>query len=72
MADLIDEGNENAARGLESAIAKVRNDAAKMLEPIGECYECGTKLKKDLRFCDASCRDDWDKRQRLQKMRGKA
>ncbi len=70
MGDLVDEGNENAARGLESAIAKVRHDATKTLEPTGECYTCGQDVAEGRRFCDVGCRDDWDKRQRLEKLRG--
>lgn len=29
---------------------------------IGQCHNCGTALEGALRFCDADCREDWEKR----------
>lgn len=72
MGDLVDEGNENAARGLESAINKVRREAGKTLEPMGECYMCGAEIEEEARkFCDADCRDEWDRREKLAKLQGR-
>lgn len=71
MGDLVDEGNDNAARGLESAINKVRAEAGKVLVPKGRCYMCDADVADGVRFCDAGCRDDWDKQERLQKIKGK-
>lgn len=30
---------------------------------IGECYNCGERLHGDMRWCDANCREDWEKRE---------
>lgn len=29
--------------------------------PTGECLWCGAKLRRPLRWCDADCRDDWER-----------
>ena len=34
------------------------------LPPIGECYNCEEKIDHDRLFCDADCRDDYEKRKR--------
>ena len=35
------------------------------LEPVanatGQCLWCGKQLEKGMRWCDASCRDAWEK-----------
>lgn len=28
--------------------------------PNGECYFCGAAIDPPRRWCDASCRDDWE------------
>jgi hypothetical protein len=28
---------------------------------IGECLFCGEPVEKDRRWCDAACRDDWQR-----------
>ena len=33
----------------------------------GECYNCGDPTPASVNFCDADCRDDWDKRQSAQR-----
>lgn len=30
-------------------------------EATGRCLWCGRKVRKGRRWCDASCRDDWEK-----------
>lgn len=34
------------------------------LQPTGECYNCDEKVEIDKLFCDADCRDDYEKRKR--------
>ncbi|QIK36859.1 hypothetical protein GWK36_01315 [Caldichromatium japonicum] len=29
--------------------------------PTGFCLNCGEPLKDGLRWCDANCRDDWER-----------
>lgn len=30
--------------------------------PTGVCHHCGAPVPELLRFCDADCRDDWQRR----------
>ena len=32
----------------------------------GECHNCGAHLDDGLRWCNAACRDDWEKEQAIQ------
>lgn len=34
------------------------------LPPTGSCYNCGEAVLSDARWCDADCRDDWQKREK--------
>ena len=31
------------------------------LPSVGQCYSCGAPVEGSLRFCNADCRDDWEK-----------
>jgi len=42
------------------------------LEYTGICRYCGVPTGGGRRFCDAGCRDDWDREQQLKLMRGVA
>jgi hypothetical protein len=33
------------------------------LPPTGECFYCGKPLGGGLRWCDAECRDEWERAQ---------
>lgn len=33
----------------------------------GECHNCGAALATDLRWCNAACRDDWEKEQEIER-----
>lgn len=60
MADEIDMANDQA-EGLRSiALALVRDRAA--LTPKGTCHNCDSGVERGVIFCDAYCRDDYDKR----------
>lgn len=60
--DQIDRANDIA--DLERTIA-LRNAAATApaAEPTGACLNCGAKLKRGRRWCDAECREDWEIRE---------
>ncbi len=62
MADIIDHGNETAEVFLDAALSKRKANGPR---PNGRCHNCGAYLHLDgaLRFCDAECRDDWEKLQ---------
>lgn len=56
--DEVDLTAERLAREME-AILKRRAEAGPA--PTGFCLWCGAKLAHPLRWCDADCRDDWER-----------
>lgn len=51
-----------AAEHLERAMGLIlRRRAEAGPEPTGRCLWCGAPLRRPLRWCDAECRDDWEK-----------
>lgn len=58
---------------IELHFQQAMNNVKKMntrLEPTGDCYNCDEPLEKvDQLFCDAYCRDDYEKRKRAEKHR---
>lgn len=73
MTDFADEASERTERQIEAALSKRMPEGPK---PTGFCHECGEELpwrtmsmcadSQDLqmarRWCDAQCRDDWERR----------
>ena len=59
MADEADVGNEMAEK-LNSAYLSLRKPNGP--EATGKCLHCGEEVGG--RWCDADCRDAWEKRQR--------
>lgn len=39
------------------------------LQPTGECYNCDEPIDSDKLFCDADCRDDYEKRKKAESQR---
>jgi hypothetical protein len=60
VADDIDRANDRAQQHLEQSIQAVRS-AASSLPAIGSCYNCDEPIAETKRFCDAACRDDWQR-----------
>lgn len=60
MSDVIDMGSEREQKDRALAIELARS--AKSLPITGYCYNCDESLPEGLRFCDADCRDDYQKR----------
>lgn len=60
---------------LASEHEQLRRDIAlRLRKPIGPeatgvCLHCETPLSDGRRWCDAECREDWEKRQRAERMR---
>ena len=51
------------AERLEREMARLlRLRRASGPQPTGACLWCGAPLAPPLRWCDADCRDDWEKR----------
>lgn len=68
MADIIDQANDRAEQDLQRAIAA----AASGVPPLpftGSCYNCDAILPASMRFCDADCCADFERRQRAEAMR---
>lgn len=39
--------------------------------PNGFCHWCDAAVKKDQRWCDKDCRDDWEQHERFKKINGR-
>lgn len=50
-------------RERESLISSIRNASAKRPEYTGQCYYCEEAIESPLIFCDANCRDDFEREQ---------
>lgn len=62
--DIYDQATEQEEFARESALAIARKESIK-LKPSGYCYNCEELINNKLNlFCDADCRDDWQRRQR--------
>ncbi|AXC70703.1 hypothetical protein ABGY98_000489 [Salmonella enterica] len=61
---------------IASETEQLRTDAAlsgrerRTLPEAGHCYNCNETISAGL-FCDADCRDDYEKRERLSAMRSR-
>lgn len=68
MADDIDIAQENQQRLHDARINQARSRAGQLeVKATGYCLNCDEPLASGLRFCDADCRDDY---QKMNKMRG--
>lgn len=62
MSDLIDFAQEQTEYLHDKRIAEVRARAGALDAPVtGKCLNCEEPLAGSLRFCDADCRDDYQK-----------
>lgn len=59
MADLADQAQIQAAP-LNTTDYKRKEGPP----PVGQCYNCGEMLRGPARWCDADCRQDWERRAR--------
>lgn len=56
--DKNDQASEIEALRIEAALAVRKPEGP---PPAGECLSCGAPLKDGRRWCDADCRDDWQR-----------
>lgn len=63
MTDQVDSTNDNILL-LTEAAAKRMGAAPPEAQATGVCLSCGEELGPDVRWCDASCRDDWEREKR--------
>lgn len=70
MSDLIDFAQEQTEYLHEKRIAEVRSRAGTLeAAPTGRCLNCEEPLALGIRFCDADCRDDYQKITRMKGVR---
>lgn len=62
MSDEADQAQPHIERAVEIALKELKHDGP---SPTGYCHNCDAPLAGELRFCDADCRDDWQKRRTL-------
>ena len=69
--DDIDRAQAQEQRWQEQALAQQRQFRTQPVSSATRCLNCDERLPPQvedqplLRWCDADCRDDWNKRQRL-------
>lgn len=61
MADDADITQERQERELDLFLRERR---APLIQATGVCLNCNTPLKGERRWCDADCRDDWERQQK--------
>lgn len=62
MADEVDAANEVAALHLDIALRNYKQSPimeASVATPQGFCLHCGADIPHPRRWCNASCRDQW-------------
>ena len=61
MSDEADMANEQVAMNEERSIKFAREQASKPTPTSKTCLWCNAKTKDGRRFCNADCRDHWDR-----------
>lgn len=67
MTDIVDQAEQVEARERAAAVAHREPEGP---PACGECHYCGAPLKDGRRWCDAGCRDDWQREQDAIKRNG--
>lgn len=71
ISDISDRATRLEELETEARVRAVRAAAKQLsVQPTGECLSCGEELEGDRRWCDAYCRDDWERENRGRKLRG--
>lgn len=58
--DIVDEANELAQAAVDNAIATARQATPEAVA-TGKCLNCGYQVPPGHRWCDADCREDWQR-----------
>lgn len=61
MSDIIDDANATADLHLHVALRNRKHDAIMPTAGVGFCLCCAADLPPERRWCDAECRDAWQK-----------
>lgn len=62
MADIVDLAQEDMEREAPAILAASKKPSGP--KPCGACHFCQEAVLPDMPFCDAGCRDDWEREQR--------
>lgn len=65
--DEFDRASEAEQIDRDLCIAQARRYGGALL-PVGACHYCDSLLRADKLFCDAECRDEWE-RERIARIR---
>lgn len=65
MADIVDRANDRAEVDLQRALVAALR-AAPPMPYVGRCYNCEASLPHAMRFCDADCCHDYERRRRAE------
>jgi hypothetical protein len=61
MSDIADRADWRIAKDIETAMAHARRTP--LLQADGQCHYCDEHVAHGLLFCNADCRDDYQKEQ---------
>ncbi|WP_274585342.1 hypothetical protein V9W64_10550 [Neisseria leonii] len=61
MTDELDLASEREELMRQSALYRQSKAAVREAEPTGSCLYCEEPLSDGLRWCNADCRDDWER-----------
>jgi hypothetical protein len=64
MSDIIDNANDLVELTDALAVKAIRSNLKPEAEATGECLWCCEELVAPKRWCDADCRDAWEKDKR--------
>ena len=70
MTDIYDQATFREEQERERSIAAARR-VGKLLEANGACHWCGEALRAGKRFCDADCRDDYERQEKMKARNGR-
>ena len=62
MVDDVDKANEQIQKGIEDTLKNISTVIPKNI--TGECFTCGQPVDNERRWCNADCRDSYEKNQR--------
>ena len=72
MADIIDDANDRLERWLTAQIEEHAYQQAQASSfEIGRCRNCNERIDDGRAFCDESCRNDLQHRERMEKLNRK-
>ena len=61
MSDIIDKANDLVEQTDLFALRAIRENLKPEAEFTGECLWCSEAVEAPKRWCDADCRNDWEK-----------